>query len=53
VAKTKCIDIERKKGIAKLKTERAKDLQAQDLTSKEIANALNFSERPVFHYLAS
>jgi DNA invertase Pin-like site-specific DNA recombinase len=42
----------RKKGTAKANPQRAKVLQAKGLRTKEIANALNVSERTVFRYLA-
>ena len=53
VAKAKGVYTGRKKGTTKAKPERAKDLQTQGLNPKEIANALNVSERTVFRYLAS
>jgi DNA invertase Pin-like site-specific DNA recombinase len=42
----------RKKGTTKAKPEWARVLQAKGLKAKEIANALNVSERTVFRYLA-
>ena len=42
----------RKKGSTKAKPERARELDAKGLNAKEIANALNVSERTVFRYLA-
>ena len=53
VAKAKGVYTGRKKGTTKAKPQRAKDLQAQGLNPKEIANALNVSERTVFRYLAA
>lgn len=53
VAKAKGLYTGRKRGTTKAKPERAKILQAQGLKPKEIANALNVSERTVFRYLAS
>lgn len=53
VAKAKGVYAGRKKGTTKAKPERAKDLQDQGLSPKEIASALNVSERTVFRYLAS
>jgi DNA invertase Pin-like site-specific DNA recombinase len=52
VAKAKGVYTGRKKGTTKAKPERAKDLQTQGLSPKEIAVALNVSERTVFRYLA-
>ncbi len=53
VAKKKGTYTGRKKGTFKAKPERARELSAQGLNSKEIANALNVSERTIFRYLAS
>ena len=52
VAKEKGIYTGRKKGSLKAKPVRAKELKAKGLNAKEIANALNVSERTVFRYLA-
>ena len=43
----------RQKGSLKAKPERVRELRVKGLTAKEIANALNISERSVFRYLAS
>jgi DNA invertase Pin-like site-specific DNA recombinase len=51
VAKEKSIYKGRKKGATKAKPERARALKAKGLNAKEIANALNISERTVFRYL--
>ena len=52
-AKEKGIYTGRKKGSLKAKPARAKALKENGLTPKEIANALDVSERTVFRYLAS
>ena len=53
IAKKKGIYKGRKKGTTKAKPARAKELQERGLTSKEIANAMNISERTVYRYLDS
>ena len=52
-AKEKGVYTGRKKGSLKAKPERARALKEKGLTAKEIANALNVSERSAFRYLAS
>ena len=52
-AKEKGVYMGRKKGSLKAKPERARALKEKGLTAKEIANALNVSERSAFRYLAS
>jgi DNA invertase Pin-like site-specific DNA recombinase len=52
VAKEKGIYTGRKKGSLKAKPERARELNEKGLNAKEIANALNVSERTVFRYLS-
>lgn len=52
VAKQKGVYTGRKKGSLKAKPERAKALKGKGVSPKEIANALNVSERTVFRYLA-
>jgi DNA invertase Pin-like site-specific DNA recombinase len=51
VAKERGIYTGRRKGTTKAKPIRAKELKANGLNEKEIANALNISERTVFRYL--
>jgi DNA invertase Pin-like site-specific DNA recombinase len=51
VAKEKGIYIGRKAGTTKAKPERAKELKAQGLKNKEIAQALNVTIRTVGNYL--
>ena len=51
VAKSKGTYKGRKKGTTKANPERAKELKAQGLKEKEIANALGITERTVFRYL--
>lgn len=51
VAKAKGLYTGRKKGSLKVKPERARELREKGLNTKEIANALNISERTVFRYL--
>ncbi len=51
MAKSKGTYKSRKKGTTKANPERAKELQAQGLKEKEIANALGMTERTVFRYL--
>jgi len=53
VAKKRGIYKGRLKGATKAKPERARELHAKGLNTKEIANALSVSERTVFRYLAS
>jgi DNA invertase Pin-like site-specific DNA recombinase len=52
VAKAKGLYTGRKKGSLKAKPERAKELRAKGLNAKEIANALQISERTIYRYLA-
>lgn len=51
VAKSKGVYKGRKKGTTKAKPERARKLAEHGLKSKEIANALDVTERTVFRYL--
>jgi DNA invertase Pin-like site-specific DNA recombinase len=52
IAKKKGIYIGRMLGTTKAKPERARALKKQGLTYKEIATALNISERTVYNYLS-
>ena len=53
IAKQKGTYTGRKKGSFKAKAERAKALKVKGLSTQEIANALNVSERTIFRYLTS
>jgi DNA invertase Pin-like site-specific DNA recombinase len=51
VAKSRGVYTGRKKGTRKAEPRRAHELRSRGLTNKEIANALNISERTVHRYL--